>query len=347
MAIDLRGLLGALQDPKNAPGLLNMSASLLAQGGYKPVPQTFGASLGKAFLNSQAMAQEAAARKLQEDYQRAQIEKMRAPDPAPVRKPVVVKGKDGNPIYVSEQDAIGMAPYLEPPGQNTAPSEIEIARALNDPNTPEPVKRDLRNLLDRKYRDPAAEPLIPVKVGDKTVLLPRSQAVGMEPGAQRESFVPTEGERTAANYYSRMVEAEKLLGAYVPSMKDYMAADQMMRGGPLRAGAANTVLSPEGQSYYQAAADWVRAKLRKESGAVIAPEEMAQEIKTYFPVPGDERNPQIIEQKRRARQQAVAGMKGMSGRAVTDPVPTPDAGGAGVDVSAIDAEIARRKRGGR
>jgi hypothetical protein len=125
----------------------------------------------------------------------------------------------------------------------------------------------------------------------------------------------TEGERTSSNYADRMQAAEALLGNYQPSIKDYAAANAVMQRGPLVASAANAALSAEGQQYYQAASDWVRAKLRKESGAVISPGEMAQEIKTYFPVPGDTQA--TIEQKLRARQQAWTGMHNMAGRAQT------------------------------
>lgn len=129
--------------------------------------------------------------------------------------------------------------------------------------------------------------------------------------------LPTEGERTSANYYGRMSEAEKLLGEYSPSVQDYAAARVVMQGGPVAASAANKILSEDGQAYYQAASDWVRAKLRKESGAVISPEEMEQEIKTYFPLPGDSKATR--EQKKKAREQAMSGMKDMGGRAVTTP----------------------------
>jgi hypothetical protein len=127
----------------------------------------------------------------------------------------------------------------------------------------------------------------------------------------------TEGERVSANYLGRMARAESLLGDYQPNVKDYVAARQVMAGGAVASTLANKVLSNEGQKYYQAAADWVRAKLRKESGAVITPAEMEQEIKTYFPLPND--GPEVIEQKRQARLQAQEGMKGMGGRAVTAP----------------------------
>lgn len=124
----------------------------------------------------------------------------------------------------------------------------------------------------------------------------------------------TEGERTAANYYGRMLEAEDLLGTdFKPSTAQYMAARTVMNGGPVSSTLANKYLDANAQKYYQAAADWVRAKLRKESGAVISPQEMEQEIKTYFPMPGDD--DATITQKRQARLQAQQGMRRMGGRA--------------------------------
>jgi len=50
---------------------------------------------------------------------------------------------------------------------------------------------------------------------------------------------------------------------------------------------------------------WVRAKLRKESGAVIGADEMADEIKTFFPQIGD--SVSTIRQKALLRQQAEQG----------------------------------------
>jgi hypothetical protein len=125
----------------------------------------------------------------------------------------------------------------------------------------------------------------------------------------------TEGERTSSNYADRMRAAEALLGSYTPNAKEYMAARMVMQSGPIVASGANKYLSPEGQTYYQAASDWVRAKLRKESGAVISPQEMEQEIKTYFPLPNDA--PGTISQKKAAREQALSGMRQMAGRAAS------------------------------
>jgi len=57
--------------------------------------------------------------------------------------------------------------------------------------------------------------------------------------------------------------------------------------------------------------DFINAQLRRESGAVIADSEFANAEKQYFPQPNDP--PEVIEQKRRLRQQVIAGMQRDSG----------------------------------
>jgi hypothetical protein len=143
-----------------------------------------------------------------------------------------------------------------------------------------------------------------------------------DPKTGQRTVKPTEGNLQSANYLGRMQAAESLLGDYVPSFTDYAAANRLYgtEGAGITSTAfANKVMSEEGQKYYQAAADWVRAKLRKESGAVIAPSEMAQEIRTYFPVPGDTQG--TIQQKAQARAQAEEGMRSMAAVAAPPEAP--------------------------
>ncbi len=113
------------------------------------------------------------------------------------------------------------------------------------------------------------------------------------------------GDQTkSSTFATRMVRAEKnfdrLMGeGYDPSnLKDALSNNAGTVG--------NFFKSQKGRQYYQAAADWVRAKLRKESGAVIGPQEMLDEISTYFAIPGDDEV--TIEQKRIARLIATNGM---------------------------------------
>lgn len=65
------------------------------------------------------------------------------------------------------------------------------------------------------------------------------------------------------------------------------------------------------QSYDQAKRNFVSAVLRKESGAAISESEFANEDKKYFPQAGD--SAATIEQKARARDLAIEGLKAQAG----------------------------------
>lgn len=123
---------------------------------------------------------------------------------------------------------------------------------------------------------------------------------------------PTESQTKNAYYYNRAVDADKL-------------AEQMWRTGHFDAahwpelvrGVIPEKLRPflsniDAQRFDQAKEDFVTAILRPESGAVIGEEERKREEKKYFPVAGD--IDATIEQKRRARQAALAGLKAAAGQ---------------------------------
>lgn len=73
----------------------------------------------------------------------------------------------------------------------------------------------------------------------------------------------------------------------------------------------NYLVGEESQRLRQAKRDFINAVLRQESGAVISPEEFANADQQYFPQPGD--RPEVIEQKRRNRENAVKGFRIRSG----------------------------------
>lgn len=81
-------------------------------------------------------------------------------------------------------------------------------------------------------------------------------------------------------------------------------------GGALGA-ATNWLNSDQQQSYDQAKRNFVSAVLRKESGAAISQDEFANEDKKYFPQAGD--SAATIEQKARARDLAIEGLKAQAG----------------------------------
>lgn len=129
---------------------------------------------------------------------------------------------------------------------------------------------------------------------------------------------PSDTERTAAGYHDRMSAAEAIISqigqAGIPSYTT-SAAGVLGGGGLVGQVAEGVIMTPEQQQYRQAQEDWVRAKLRKESGAVINKDEMRDEIKTYFPQPYDK--PETIAQKARSRAVAVDAMRQQSGTAKT------------------------------
>jgi hypothetical protein len=128
---------------------------------------------------------------------------------------------------------------------------------------------------------------------------------------------PNEQELVAAGYSGRMQAAEKVIQEVGktggPSNMTFLAANTPKVGPQTKRALERFVMSPEQQQYRQAQEDWVRAKLRKESGAVIAEDEMQREIETYFPQLGD--SEPVKRQKTRARATAVEAMNTASGKA--------------------------------
>jgi len=145
----------------------------------------------------------------------------------------------------------------------------------------------------------------------------------------------TEGQGTAALYADRAFAANETLSNLEPTRENEkgkynitgLAAKQGVEdwwivGEPLSA-AGNVMLSDEQQKVDQAQRDFINAILRKESGAVINPSEFENAAKQYFPQPGD--SIAVIEQKRRNREIAIAGLRRMSGPAA---IGAPPIGGA-------------------
>lgn len=132
-------------------------------------------------------------------------------------------------------------------------------------------------------------------------------------GPATDKIQSTGEERTAAGYGLRMIEAEKLLAQAATENPKAQKPNLLEETAKPNSMVANLSRSPERQKYRQAQEDWVRAKLRKESGAVIADDEMEREIRTYFPQIGDK--PGVIAQKAAARKTAIDAMIQSAGRA--------------------------------
>lgn len=136
-----------------------------------------------------------------------------------------------------------------------------------------------------------------------------------------EGKKPTESEQKAAGFSQRMELSNQLITDLEnkitgqkqdPNIMFPTATSQAVGSIPLIGDFARTkITSTEQQQYRQAQENWVRANLRKESGAVIGADEMNAEIKTYFPQPGE--LPEVIAQKVVARQVTQEAMKTAAG----------------------------------
>jgi hypothetical protein len=118
----------------------------------------------------------------------------------------------------------------------------------------------------------------------------------------------------AAGFATRMIDAERNVqglmttkDANVPPSFDPTTAKtgilNSTTGTPFESLTNYAARSPEHQRYMQASEQWIRAFLRKESGAAIGKDEFARDFKVYFPQPGD--SPDVVKQKEEARRSAV------------------------------------------
>lgn len=120
----------------------------------------------------------------------------------------------------------------------------------------------------------------------------------------------TEGQVKAGGYADRMEKAGSGFNSLVNEGYDPSSIQQAIgEASPI---LGNVMMSPEQQQGRQFADDWIRAKLREESGAVIADDEMEKEYEIYFPILGD--STAVISQKEKARKLATKNMAKQGGR---------------------------------
>ena len=139
------------------------------------------------------------------------------------------------------------------------------------------------------------------------VMGPSGQLKGVSGGK------PTEGETNAAGFAQRMELAQSIIGS-LPADSAPGAGTRTLETIPFVGGAlARSGQNVQTQQFDQAAQDWIRAKLRKESGAAIGVDEARQEYATYFPMVGD--TAEKIAQKAEARRVVTLGMQKAAGKA--------------------------------
>lgn len=87
--------------------------------------------------------------------------------------------------------------------------------------------------------------------------------------------------------------------------------------GPVLGAGVNAMMKPETQNMEQAQRDFVNAVLRRESGAVINPDEFSNAQQQYFPQPGD--SAEVIRQKEANRQRVIQSLKQGAGKYTPQP----------------------------
>lgn len=163
----------------------------------------------------------------------------------------------------------------------------------------------------------------------------------------------TGAERTTLGFYQRMKDSLDT----IESAPDGLASieDRIAEYGPIDQGRLayegtgnNYLKSDEMQMYRQAQRQFTEARLRKESGAAIPPEEFRNDARIYFYQPGDSAD--TVKRKREARRVLLNGLRNASGRAYEEyygeaapkPGGAPPAGAASVPNIKIDPEVQRR-----
>jgi len=124
----------------------------------------------------------------------------------------------------------------------------------------------------------------------------------------------TESEGRNTGFYGRGIESHKTLNTLED--EGTSVANKVADAVPI---FGNFAKSDDAQKYTQAKRDFINAVLRRESGAVISPEEFANADQQYFPQPGDGK--EVIGQKRRNRETTIQGLKVSSGQGAAFALP--------------------------
>ena len=120
----------------------------------------------------------------------------------------------------------------------------------------------------------------------------------------------TEAQQKAQGFADRMQSAETEMAELMASGFDPTTIQQKV--GEKVPYIGSHIQTGEQQLATRLQRDWIRSKLRDESGATINVDEMESEIETYFPQPGD--GPIVMASKARARLKAAEAMKTKSGK---------------------------------
>lgn len=117
---------------------------------------------------------------------------------------------------------------------------------------------------------------------------------------------PTEGESSSYVFFERMKNAVTNINSLEAEVAKLGTVGQLQLKY-----APDILISPVLQQYPQAQREFTEARLRKDSGAAIPPEEFENDKQTYFPQPGNAGA--VLKQKATSRQVALDAVRSASG----------------------------------
>lgn len=149
------------------------------------------------------------------------------------------------------------------------------------------------------------------------------EAVELPGAGPLVSTTQTEGQANASLYAERIKKAND----QIKNLEGKIDLTGTQAG--IESKLPNAAQSAQIQQFEQAKRNFLTAVLRRESGAVISPSEMAEGGKQYFPAFGDK--PEVIEQKRVNRATALTGLQKAAGGVLTE------------QINAVDGAIAAKR----
>jgi len=135
------------------------------------------------------------------------------------------------------------------------------------------------------------------------------------PGGPGEFRSFTETQTKDAGFGARMLRSEDSLDSVMSNYDPTRARNAYFpdQSGLSNLYTANLINSKEWQRYIQASRESMAALLRKDTGAAISDQEFELYFPMYYPQPGD--SPEVVQQKKAAREEIARGLAAGSGGA--------------------------------
>lgn len=213
-----------------------------------------------------------------------QIGQMARPPEAP--RPLI-KEVDGDLIAVDPRTGAARPVY------ESAPDPMEEVQLQTERLRQEQIRRDLSSIPDRKI----------IEQEGIQYFADTGEPVIKDPVKASKAGKFKDAELKAAGFASRMEGSNKIFNS-LDAMPGFDSVNVQAETLGMVSGLGKRLAqTPDQQRYQNAADEWIRAKLRRESGAVIGEEEMASEYRIYFPQLGD--RAEVRNQKRELRKRAT------------------------------------------